>query len=62
MSDTAKFIGALEGRSCLVWNGDGSATVKLTVPSSEIAGVATLLRFREQPLSITIHCPSLTKG
>lgn len=53
--DKAEFIGSLEGRSCLVWNGDGSATVKLTVSASEIAGVAQLLRHREQPLKITIQ-------
>ena len=55
MADKAEFIGALEGRSCLVWNGDGSATVKISVPANEIAGVALLLRYREQPLRITIE-------
>lgn len=57
-SNTTEFIGALEGRSCLVWNGDGSATVKISVPGNEIAGVAALLRFREQPLRITVELQS----
>lgn len=55
MSDGTAFIGSLEGRSCLVWNGDGSATVKITVSASQIAGVAQLLRHREKALKITIE-------
>lgn len=55
MTEGAQFIGALEGRGCLTFSGDGSAIVKITVPASEIAGVAQLLRYKETPLRITIE-------
>lgn len=50
-----EFLGTLEGAACLKWDGDGSGTVKLSIPASELAKVAHLLAYREQILKITIQ-------
>ena len=50
-----EFLGTLEGAACIKFDGDGSGTVKISIPASELPHVARLLAYREQLLAITIH-------
>lgn len=50
-----KFIASIEGNSCLTFDADGAGKLKLAVPASELASLASLLNYRERALQITIE-------
>ena len=52
--ESVQFVASLEGTSCLRFDGDGAGTIRFSVPASEIAAVAQLLAYREQPLRVTV--------
>ena len=43
-----KFIGSLQGRTIISINGDRSATIKITIPRSEIAAASRLIGSAEE--------------
>lgn len=51
---TITFQAAIQGTSCIRFDGDGAGVVKLSIPASEIAAVASLLGCREQLVRVTI--------
>lgn len=43
-----EFIGSLQGRTIISINGDRSATLKITIPQSEIAAASRLVALAEK--------------
>lgn len=51
---TVTFRASLEGAGCIKYDSCGSATVRLSIPASDLAQVVKLLAYREQVLVVSV--------
>lgn len=51
---TVTFHASLEGNGCIKYDADGSASVRLSIPASDLAEVVKLLAYRERVLVVSV--------